>query len=1012
MITCSHCQHQNAQDAISCINCGYPLSDLRAGMKLCDRYKILKLLGQGGFGKTYLVEDTNKFNETLVIKELLPGIYGTKAISKAEELFQRGAKILHRLDHPQIPKFREIFKDGKRLFLAENFVEGETYFNQLQERLSAGQTFSETEVLQLFRQLLPVLSYLHSQNVIHRDISPDNIIYRTADGLPVLIDFGGVKQIALDVKTELQEADNLGNHHSPTCLGKIGYCPDEQMSRGYVAPHSDLYALAATALSLMTGNPQPTVQLRDLRTEEWKWPNQLNLSPGFSQLLQKMLAQNPQDRFQSAAEVLQFINGANDTELLAETLLRDRYLIKKVLGRGGFGTIYLAEDIDKFNEQVVLKEFTPTGQGTYGLQKAQEHFEREAKSLNQLKHHQIPKFDGFFRYNKRLFLVQEFVHGTTLHELVEQGKRFNEAEIIQLFKQILPVLAYIHQQGVIHRDISPENIMQREADGLPVLIDFGTVKEVAIKVAHELSGNSSSSGTIIGKKGYAPDEQMGKGIVAPHSDLYALAATSLYLLTGKSPIDFWDSHQGEWLWKQQVKLSPKLTQAIDKMLAKSPAKRFQTVEELQKLLFGGKLLNRSDSETIEKIAPKYPQHKWLIGGISAAVLAGAIALLTRVLPGVLSASNIGSFGGDRQLTIGVVNASWLRGQDEAKYTQLAAHLKSELSQQLKRDIIVNLEKLDSREQKTTTEVIKQLQDQNWDIVFTLLPMLSVEAEQNDYIFVARMFPDIENIRSVFLVRSDSSIQSIKDLNNKKIALGSYDSVPLFYMPLYYLYGLTMELERDKSPKEIIDKITSGSVDVGVAMDLTWERATKNNPTLSQTLRAIALDDAGNFSSRPIPMAGVYLSPKLTHSEQKLLEQMISNTPVEMRSTTSSEGKSNLLYTAADRIDYEDFTKITEKVNQIWGCAKLDQEKVQFYCYNLKGSVASYSRNGTDYILDILEVTSKDRVYKVRISEKVLKRVSSPAAIKNKNLIIQGLKEQEIKEYQEILITDENQIQIE
>lgn len=1009
MITCSHCQHKNAQDAISCINCGYPLSDLRAGMKLCDRYKIIKLLGQGGFGKTYLVEDTNKFNEKLVIKELLPGIYGTKAISKAEELFQRGAQILHGLAHPQIPQFREIFKDGKRLFLAEDFVEGETYFNQLQERLSVGETFSETEVLELLRQLLPVLSYLHSKNVIHRDISPDNIIYRTADGLPVLIDFGGVKQIALDVKTEIQEADNAANHHGPTCLGKIGYCPDEQMSRGYVAPHSDLYALAATALSLMTGSLQPTVQLRDLRTEEWKWPHQLNLSPGLSQLLQKMLAQNPQERFQSAAEVLQFINGANDTELLPETLLRDRYLIKKVLGRGGFGTIYLAEDRDKFNEQLVLKEFTPTAQGTYGLQKAQEHFEREAKSLNQLKHHQIPKFAGFFRYDKRLFLVQEFVHGTTLHKLVEQGKRFNEAEIIHLFEQILPVLAYIHQQGVIHRDISPENIIERESDRLPVLIDFGTVKEVAIKVAHEISGNSCSSGTIIGKIGYAPDEQMGKGIVAPHSDLYALAATSLYLLTGKSPIDFWDSHQGEWLWKQQVKLSPKLTQALDRMLAKSPAQRFQTVEELQKFLFGDKLLTRSSSEKIDKISPKYPQRKWLIGGISAVVLTGAIALLNRILPGIVSPTNIGSFGGDRQLTIGVVNASWMRGQDEAKYTQLAAHLKLELSQKLKRDIIVKIKTLDSRQQKTTIEVIKQLQDRNWDMVFTLWPMLSVEAERNDYSFVARMFPDRESIRSVFLVRADSSIQSIKDLNNKKIALGSYDSVPLFYMPLYYLYGLNMGLDQDNSPKEIIDKVVSGAVDVGVAMDITWERFIKRDPKLSQTLRAIALDDAGNFSSRPIPMAGVYLSPKLTQSEQNLLKEMIANTPVQMRSTTSGEGQSNLLYAAADPIDYGDFTKITEKVIQVLGCAKLEQDKVQFYCYNLKGSVASYSLSGTDYIL---EVNSNNQVYKVRIAEKLLKRIASPAAMKNKNLIIQNLKAQEIKADREIVITDENQIEIE
>lgn len=1010
MITCSHCQHKNAQDAISCTNCGYPLSDLRPGMKLCDRYQIVKLLGQGGFGKTYLVEDRNKFNENLVIKELFPGIYGTNAIAKAEELFERGAQILHQLEHPQLPRFREIFRDGKRLFLAEDFIDGETYFNQLQERLAAGQTFSETEVIQLFRQLLPVLSYLHSKNVIHRDISPDNIICRTADGLPVLIDFGGVKQIALDVQTKIQEVDTSINHRGPTCLGKIGYCPDEQMSRGYVAPHSDLYALAATALSLMTGSLQPTVQLRDLKTEEWKWPHQLNLSPGFSQLLQKMLAQNPQDRFQSAAEVLQFINGANDTELLPETLLRDRYLVKKVLGRGGFGTIYLAEDRDKFNEQVVLKEFTPTAQGTYGLQKAQEHFEREAKSLNQLKHPQIPKFAGFFRYDKRLFLVQEFVHGTTLHELVEQGKRFNEAEIIHLFEQILPVLAYIHQQGVIHRDISPENIIERESDRLPVLIDFGTVKEVAIKVAHELSGNSSSSGTIIGKIGYAPDEQMGKGIVAPHSDLYALAATSLYLLTGKSPIDLWDSHQGEWLWKQQVKLSPKLTQALDRMLAKYPAQRFQTVEELQKFLFCDKLLTHSYSEKIEKISPKFPQRKWLIGSISAAVLTGAIALVTRILPGVLSPSNIGSFGGDRQLTIGVVNASWLRGKDQAKYTQIGEHIKSELSQQLHRDFVVKVDALGSRDKNTVIKVRKHLRDKDWDIVFTFSPMLSVDAETSQYIFAARMFPEQENWRSVFLVRADSSIQNIQDLNAKKVALGSADNLPFYYWPIYYLHGLSLQLDKDNSPREIIEKLRSGEADAGVVVDSMWANMQKKDPDLNKKMRAIALDEDGNITSVPIPMAGVYLSPNLSDDERQYVKKILLNTPKEMRLLTTYQGKLELLYGAGQDIDYQNLKRITDRVDQILGCPDSQEEQVKLYCDRFLGTIKSYSMEKNDYIL---KVNHNDMVYQVKIPDQVLKLiVLSPTEMKNKTLIIENLKEEDIPESKEIPITDENRIKIE
>lgn len=100
--------------------------------------------------------------------------------------------MLHKLQHPQIPRFWEFFGDDKRLFLVQDYIEGKTYQSLLEERIAAGQTFSEGEIIELLRQLLPVLSYLHSLGIIHRDISPDNLICRASDKLPVLIDLGGV----------------------------------------------------------------------------------------------------------------------------------------------------------------------------------------------------------------------------------------------------------------------------------------------------------------------------------------------------------------------------------------------------------------------------------------------------------------------------------------------------------------------------------------------------------------------------------------------------------------------------------------------------------------------------------------------------------------------------------------------------------------------------------------------------------------------------------------------------
>jgi phosphate transport system substrate-binding protein len=231
----------------------------------------------------------------------------TAALKKAEELFRREAATLYQLEHPQIPRFWEIFRQDKQIFLVVDYIDGSTYKELLEQRLLQGQCFSETEILQFFQNLLPVLSYLHRRGVIHRDISPDNIILCNYDRLPVLIDMGGVKQVAIEVNalTAQLETQPNPNHTSLTCLGKVGYAPDEQIRIGLVAPNSDLYALAVTVLVLMTGKkPQ---QLLDQNTLQWMWAHELKLNPLLAKTINQMLAPKPAHRFQSAEEVLQVL---------------------------------------------------------------------------------------------------------------------------------------------------------------------------------------------------------------------------------------------------------------------------------------------------------------------------------------------------------------------------------------------------------------------------------------------------------------------------------------------------------------------------------------------------------------------------------------------------------------------------------------------------------------------------------------------------------------------------------
>jgi serine/threonine protein kinase len=266
------------------------------GTVVQNRYRIIQILGQGGFGRTYLAEDQRRFNELCAIKELIPLNTGANAWVKAQELFQREATILYQIEHPQVPKFRERFEQDQRLFLVEDYVAGKTYRNLLAERQAIGQTFTEAEVLQLIQSLLPILEHIHSRGIIHRDISPENIILRDSDRLPVLIDFGVVKELA----TRLQTPDNTS---SVTSVGKLGYSPSEQMQTGRAYPSSDLYALAVTAIVLLTG--KEPAELFDETQMSWSWQRWVRVNPQFAQVINRMLNPIPSDRYQSVAEVAQ-----------------------------------------------------------------------------------------------------------------------------------------------------------------------------------------------------------------------------------------------------------------------------------------------------------------------------------------------------------------------------------------------------------------------------------------------------------------------------------------------------------------------------------------------------------------------------------------------------------------------------------------------------------------------------------------------------------------------------------
>ncbi|MDZ8259960.1 serine/threonine-protein kinase [Nostoc sp. ChiQUE01b] len=279
----------NPDRTMFCSNCGVGLVVLR------NRYRPIKSLGGGGFGKTYLAEDVDKLNEHCVIKQFAPQVQGTGALNKATELFEQEAKRLQQLgEHPQIPTLLAYFEQDNRLYLVQQFINGQNLLAELQQQ----GIFNEQKVKELLLDLLEILKTVHQHKVIHRDIKPENII-RRGDGKLVLIDFGASKQLTKTVMTQVG-----------TTIGSFGYAPLEQMQGGEAYPASDLYSVGATCFHLLSGiHPWELWKRQGYGwVANWRQHLQQPVSQDLGQTLDILLQEEYQQRYQSAEEVLQNFN--------------------------------------------------------------------------------------------------------------------------------------------------------------------------------------------------------------------------------------------------------------------------------------------------------------------------------------------------------------------------------------------------------------------------------------------------------------------------------------------------------------------------------------------------------------------------------------------------------------------------------------------------------------------------------------------------------------------------------
>ncbi len=299
------------------------LAEIIPGTSVNNRYEIQKVLGQGSFGRTYLASDTQRFGDLCVLKEFLPSSRAEYVVNKSRELFAREAKVLYQINYPQIPKFLAWFSDQERLFLVQEYIDGKTYSQLLQERIyQQGEPFSEPEIIQWLKDLLPVLDYLHGINIIHRDISPENVMLPYDQSKPVLIDFGLVKETITQILSV--DSNSPQDFIQASMIGKFGYAPPEQIRLGQCYPCSDLYALGVTAVVLLTGKKPNLLMDQSL---DWQWHSYVNISDELTQILDKMLAQKPRDRYQFAQEILVDLQSPTLSSKIGLSLPRKKFQV-------------------------------------------------------------------------------------------------------------------------------------------------------------------------------------------------------------------------------------------------------------------------------------------------------------------------------------------------------------------------------------------------------------------------------------------------------------------------------------------------------------------------------------------------------------------------------------------------------------------------------------------------------------------------------------------------------------
>lgn len=355
---------------------------------------------------------------------------------------------------------------------------------------------------------------------------------------------------------------------STIIIGLVGVCFGLFLLSGWIPLIPPALALVITGMSVMAYTTYQTQQQSQLIIQ------QVEKQKEVIEQLDTLLKETQLDTKIEDQHHHQNLNLVTP-KTTGDFFLGGRYEISKILGSGGFGCTYLAHDTQRpGNPTCVVKQLMPARRDTKFLQVARRLFNTEAEILEALgKHHQIPELLAYFEENQEFYLIQEYIPGQTLTEELPpvQGVQ-KEPVVIQILKDVLEVLEFVHEHRVIHRDIKPANIIRSAQDNRLVLIDFG-----AVKLMQPLNSEQTELATVaIGTRGYAPPEQFA-GHPRLCSDIYALGMIGIQAITGISPQELHpDLDTGNIIWRSQAQVSEEFAAILDKMVRYHFSDRYQS----------------------------------------------------------------------------------------------------------------------------------------------------------------------------------------------------------------------------------------------------------------------------------------------------------------------------------------------------------------------------------------------------------------------------------------------------